>query len=126
MTSTSVVVRGMPNANTVTPPTKTCSTRLARRTPSAVLRTSSRLRLFGGIAQAPRGFDEFEYRFHRLAWSEAARTEGRVRKGSVTFLVSVPPIAASVHLGSRPDDLVDDSSRPHATIPGWMGSHAPR
>src|SRR5437016_10380725 len=76
MTWTSVVVRGMPNANTVTPPTKTCSTRLARRTPSAVLRTSSRLRLLGGIAQAPRGFDEFESHFQRLAWSETSRPEG--------------------------------------------------
>src|SRR5438552_17664600 len=105
MTSTSVVVRGMPNANTVTPPTKTCSTRLARRTPSAVLRTSSRLRLFGGIVQAPRGFDEFESRFQRLAWRETACPEGRVRKGSESFLVSVPLLPEAVHAGRSPHEI---------------------
>src|SRR5437773_10281109 len=110
MTSTSVVVRGTPNANTVTPPTKTCSTRLARRTPSAVLRTSSRLRLLGGIAQAPRGFDEFESRFQRLAWSETARPEGRVREGSESFLASVSSLPESVHVGRSPRGVLDDSS----------------
>src|SRR3989440_13068033 len=110
MTSTSVVVRGMPNADTVTPPTKTCSTRLARRTPSAILRTSSRLRLFGGIAQAPRGFDEFESRFQRLAWSEAACPEGRVRNGSESFLVSLPSLPESGHAARSPHGVLDDSS----------------
>src|SRR5439155_7889830 len=116
MTSTSVVVRGMPNANTVTPPTKTCSTRLARRTPSAVLRTSSRLRLFGGIAQAPRGFDEFESHFQRLAWSETSRPEGRVREGSESFLVSVPSLPESVHISGSPHGVLDDSSLKYETI----------
>src|SRR5436853_213362 len=88
-----------------------------------VLRTSSRLRLFGGIAQAPRGFDEFESHFQRLAWSETSRPEGRVREGSESFLVSVPSLPESVHISGSPHGVLDDSSLKYETILERNRSH---
>src|SRR2546428_11485432 len=110
MMSTSVVVRGIPNASTVTPPTKTCSTRFARRTSSAILRTPSRLRLLGGMSQAPSGFDELEPQVQRLPRRESARSDGGIGEGAEPSLRSAPALSESLHVGRSPHAVLDDSS----------------
>src|SRR5437899_10439767 len=116
MTSTTVVVRGIPNASTVTPPTKTCSTRFARRTSSAILRTPSRLRLAGGMSQAPSGFDELEPQVERLPRRESARSDGGIGEGAEPSLRSAPALSESLHVGRSPHAVLDDSSLPYETI----------
>src|SRR3990172_388335 len=88
MTSTSVGVLGMPKAKTVTPPTKTWSTPLERRTSSVVLSTASSVRFLGGTAQAPPRLDELEPHAQGPPCSEAARPDGRIRESAEPFLLS--------------------------------------
>src|SRR2546429_4093571 len=108
----------MPNARTVTPPTNTWSTRLARKTSSAILRTSSRLRLFCGMTQAPSEFDELESHLQRLAWSKPARPNRRNGKVAEPFFLAASLLPGSLHVGASPHAVLDDSSVRHEAILG--------
>src|SRR5437879_7304621 len=120
MTSTSVVVRGMPNARTVTPPTKTWPTRFVRRTSSAALRTPSRVRSLGGTVQTPPGFDQLEPHVQRLPGSEPARPDGRLGEGAESSLLSAPTLSQSLHVRGSPHAVLDDSSLRHEPILGFL------
>src|SRR5437016_12891379 len=108
----------MPNARTVTPPTNTWSTRLARKTYSAILRTSSRLRLFCGMTQAPSEFDELESHLQRLARSKPARPNRRNGKVAEPFCLAASLLPGSLHIGASPHAVLDDSSVRHEAILG--------
>src|SRR3990170_3121139 len=110
MTSTSDVVRGAPNARTVTPPTNTWSTSFAPRTFSAALTTASSVLGFGGIAKAPGRFDEFESHVQRLRGGEPPSPQGGARNGPQALRLSASALPDPLHMGASPHSVLEDSS----------------
>ena len=92
--------------------------RLARKTSSAILRTSSRLRLFCGMTQAPSEFDELESHLQRLARSKPARPNRRNGKVAEPFFLAASLLPGSLHVGASPHAVLDDSSVRHEAILG--------